>query len=38
MVETIFAVSFILVGIFAVIAHKKKWVPSKKLWVIQKQL
>ncbi len=25
MVETIFAVSFILVGILAVIAHKKRW-------------
>ena len=25
MVETIFAVAFIVVGIFAVIAHKKKW-------------
>ncbi len=25
MVETIFAVTFIVVGIFAVIAHKKKW-------------
>ena len=25
MVETIFAVSFILVGIFAIIAHKRKW-------------
>ena len=25
MVETIFAVSFILVGILAYIAHKKKW-------------
>ncbi len=25
MVETIFAITFIIVGIFAVIAHKKKW-------------